>query len=94
MNDVAKKVRFGPGFFWVLMLGILLMYWTGAFFIKEIDERSSIVLLPLWWLSAFAGTIINLPRWRQLGKAGKFGLVFLIIVCLMPVIGPLGFFLL
>jgi len=72
MNEATQKIRFGPGFFWLLIPVTWLLFTVGLQ-----DERGGMALPPLWWLFALIGTFINIFRWHRLTRWGKVGLVLL-----------------
>ena len=75
MTESVHKARFGPGFFWLLIVAGWLLIMLGV-----PDERAgSTGIAFLFGLFSIAGLAVNAWRWRRLSLGGRIGLVLLIL---------------
>jgi hypothetical protein len=73
MSEAPQKLRFGPGFFWLLIVA----GWFAIVLGIRDQKASSMGVAFLCGLFSFIGFSANAWRWRRLTLAGRVALVLL-----------------
>jgi hypothetical protein len=84
----SRPLRFGPAFFWLLMPVTWVVFIIGLWNADVHPAGPRLALIGLFGLYATVGTLVNVFRWRQLGRPNRIALVLLGVLTIL--FGPIG----